>query len=121
SYGWTGYLLEKKGVRLMYAGDTAYTPYFTELCQYGPIDVAFMPIGAYQPYIAAHCTPEQAWEMFVDSGAKWFVPIHWDTFVLSFESAEEPLQRLIQAMGAETHRLALTDRGATFRLPLTEK
>lgn len=121
TYGWTGYLLAKKEARLMYAGDTAYTPDFSELRQYGPIDVAFMPIGAYQPYIHAHCTPEQAWEMFLDSGAKWFVPIHWDTFVLSFEPAEEPLERLIQAAGEQRERIALTERGETFRLQHAKK
>ncbi|MGK9695943.1 MBL fold metallo-hydrolase, partial [Salmonella enterica subsp. enterica] len=88
---------------------------FSQLRKYGPIDVAFMPIGAYQPYVYAHCTPEQAWEMFVDSGAQWFVPIHWDTFVLSFEPVGEPLERLLKAMDQERHRIALTDRGATFR------
>jgi L-ascorbate metabolism protein UlaG (beta-lactamase superfamily) len=115
-YGWTGYLIEKNGVRLLFAGDTAYTPAFADLRGYGPIDVAFMPIGAYSPdsYQRAHCTPEQAWQMFVDSGATWFVPIHWDTFVLSQEPVDEPLKRLLAAAGSEEHRIVLRRQGEVF-------
>ncbi|ARU62836.1 MBL fold metallo-hydrolase [Tumebacillus avium] len=115
-YGWTGYLIEYRGVRLFFAGDTAYTPSFAELRQYGPIDIAFLPIGAYSPdsYQGAHCTPEQAWQMFLDSGAKHLVPIHWDTFVLSHEPVDEPLQRLLQIAGAEASRILIREHGESF-------
>ncbi len=118
-YGWTGYVIEKKGVRLLFAGDTAYTPDFADLRKIGSIDVAFMPIGAYSPdsFQRAHCTPEQAWKMFQDSGARWFVPIHWDTFVLSQEPVDEPLQRLLAAAGPDEERVVLRQQGEVFRLP----
>ncbi|TCP59196.1 L-ascorbate metabolism protein UlaG (beta-lactamase superfamily) [Tumebacillus sp. BK434] len=115
-YGWTGYLIEYCGVRLFFAGDTAYTPSFKELRRYGPIDIAFLPIGAYSPdsYQGNHCTPEQAWQMFLDSGAQHLVPIHWDTFVLSHEPVDEPLQRLLQIAGADASRILLREHGETF-------
>ena len=28
-----------------------------------PFDLAIMPVGAYNPWIHSHCTPEQAWQM----------------------------------------------------------
>jgi L-ascorbate metabolism protein UlaG (beta-lactamase superfamily) len=114
-YGYTGYLVEKKGTRLFYAGDTAYTPTFRKLRELGEIDLAFIPIGAYQPYLRTHCTPEQAWSMFVDTGAKWLVPIHWDTFVLSYEPVDEPIRRLREAAGAEAGRIVLSRHGEVFR------
>jgi L-ascorbate metabolism protein UlaG (beta-lactamase superfamily) len=117
-YGWTGYLIEFRGVRLFFAGDTAYTPTFKELRKYGPIDIAFIPIGAYSPdaYQRAHCTPEQAWQMFLDSGAKWLVPIHWDTFVLSQEPVLEPMERLLKIAGAEAGRIVIREHGGAFSL-----
>lgn len=117
-YGWTGYLIEFKGVRLFFAGDTAYTSTFRELQQIGPIDIACMPIGAYDPYLTSHCSPEQAWQMFLDAGAKWLVPIHWDTFVLSREPVTEPLERLLVAAGDQDKRVVIREHGESFLLPL---
>ncbi|ASS75359.1 MBL fold metallo-hydrolase [Tumebacillus algifaecis] len=120
TYGWTGYLIEYKGVRLFFAGDTAYTPTFTELRKYGPIDIAFLPIGAYSPdsYQGAHCTPEQAWQMFLDSGAEKLVPVHWDTFVLSHEPVTEPIERLLQVAGDQADRILIRWHGETVQIPL---
>ncbi|MFC4766678.1 MBL fold metallo-hydrolase [Effusibacillus consociatus] len=117
NYAWTGYLIEYKGVRLFFAGDTAYTPTLKELQTIGPIDIAFVPIGAYSPvsFQGAHCTPEQAWQMFLESGAKWLVPIHWDTFVLSHEPVEEPMERLLAVAGEEAGRIVIRKHGEEFR------
>lgn len=77
-----------------------------------------MPIGAYSPDHLrwAHCTPEEAWAMFRDTGAKWLAPIHWDTFVLSAEPLDEPLERLMQAAGQEAGRIVFRKHGDTFML-----
>ncbi|MGB8954555.1 MAG: MBL fold metallo-hydrolase [Tumebacillaceae bacterium] len=122
-YGWNGYLIEHHGVRMFFAGDTAYTPTFQALREEGEILVAFLPIGAYSPdsYQGAHCTPEQAWQMFLDSGAKWLVPIHWDTFVLSQEPVREPIERLLAAAGDETERIVIREHGDEFKLPVVAK
>jgi L-ascorbate metabolism protein UlaG (beta-lactamase superfamily) len=119
-YGWTGYLIERRGVRLFFPGDTAYTPTFKRLPEEtGPIDVTFMPIGAYSPdaFLRNHCTPEQAWAMYKDTGARWLVPIHWDTFVLSHEPVAEPMERLLDAAGEEEDRIVVRQHGETFVLP----
>jgi len=42
-----------------------------------------MPIGAYNPWIQAHCTPEQAVRMASDAGADRILPVHHKN--LSFE------------------------------------
>lgn len=117
-YGYTGYLLERKGRRIFFPGDTAYTPDFKWLRQVGEIDVCLMPIGAYSPntYQRNHCTPEQAWEMYQHTGAKYLIPIHWNTFVLSKEPIEEPIQRLKKIADAEQDRIVIDDHGQTFQL-----
>src|SRR5206468_10573766 len=44
--GYNGYLIERSGRRIIFAGDTAMTENFTELGRHGTIDVAIMSIGA---------------------------------------------------------------------------
>ncbi|MFD2372112.1 MBL fold metallo-hydrolase [Brevibacillus sp. GCM10020057] len=119
-YGYNGYVIEKNGVRILYPGDTAYLSMENIKQEFGPIDLVFMPIGAYKPdsYQRAHCTPEQAWQMFKQTGGKWLVPIHWNTFVLSQEPVEEPMKRLLAAAGAERDRIVMDKQGMTFSLPL---
>lgn len=119
-YGYNGYVIEKNGVRILYPGDTAYMSMENLPQEFGPIDLVFMPIGAYKPdsYQRAHCTPEQAWQMFKESGGKWLVPIHWNTFVLSREPVEEPIQRLIAAAGEEKDRIVVERQGETYTLPI---
>lgn len=62
-------------------------------------DVAIMPIWAYDPWINSHCNPEQALSMALDLWAKYFIPIHCETFVLGKEWVDTPrkiLNQLIQ-------------------------
>ncbi|MEO7414514.1 MAG: MBL fold metallo-hydrolase [Opitutaceae bacterium] len=114
--GYNGYLLEREDHRVCFAGDTAHTPAFGRLRSQPP-DVMLMPIGAYDPWIRAHCSPEQAVAMANDAGAKYFVPTHHQTFKLSSEPMDEPARRLIAAFANEPQRLLAVNVGETFRLP----
>src|SRR5947209_8104834 len=58
--GFNAYLIESSHHRVLYGGDTAYHDGFKDL---GEVDLAIIGIGAYDPYVAAHATPEQAWMM----------------------------------------------------------
>jgi L-ascorbate metabolism protein UlaG (beta-lactamase superfamily) len=119
--GYNGYLMERAGHAVCFAGDTAYTPAFRRLHDvHRPIDLMLMPIGAYDPWIRAHCSPEQAAAMAQDAGARFFVPIHHETFKLSHEAMDEPATRLRAAFAAEPHRLLAVSVGETFRVPLLE-
>ena len=47
---WGGFMLATGGARIFFAGDTAYAPFFRVVRQrLGPIDLALLPIGAYEP------------------------------------------------------------------------
>jgi len=115
--GYNGYLLERKGHRIIFAGDTAMTHSFTDLQRNGAIDVAIVPIAAYNPWIRSHCTPEQAVEMANAAGARYIVPIHHQTFRLSFEPFREPIERFEAALSDTPDRIALREIGETFVLP----
>jgi len=119
--GYNGYLMERGGHAVCFAGDTADTPAFARLRELAhPLDLMLMPIGAYDPWIRAHCSPEQAASMARDAGARTFVPIHHETFKLSSEAMDEPAARLRAAFADEPERLLAVRVGETFRVPLVE-
>ncbi|MGH8093356.1 MAG: MBL fold metallo-hydrolase [Chthoniobacterales bacterium] len=115
--GYNGYVLERNGRRIIFAGDTALTNSFADLRDGRPCDLAIMGIGAYQPWIRAHCTPEQAIAMANAAGARFILPVHHQTFKLSFEPFYEPIERFTAALQNEPERIALREIGQTFVLP----
>jgi L-ascorbate metabolism protein UlaG (beta-lactamase superfamily) len=117
--GYNGYVLRREGKSLLFGGDTALTSTLGELKSSGPFEVAIMPIGAYRPWIRNHCTPEEALEMANAAGARYILPVHHQTFRLSEEPKNEPIQRLQAALGGEIERLGLHQIGGTFQCPLT--
>jgi L-ascorbate metabolism protein UlaG (beta-lactamase superfamily) len=111
--GYGGFIVEREGRRLLIAGDTAMSPIFHEHRRFGPFDAAIMPIGAYNPWIWAHCTPEQAIAMANAAGAQLIVPVHHQSFKLSHEPFNEPIERVQQALAREPERLAIRELGQT--------
>jgi L-ascorbate metabolism protein UlaG (beta-lactamase superfamily) len=114
--GYNGYVLERNGHRVIFAGDTALTNSFAELRDDRPYDLAIMGIGAYQPWIRSHCNPEEAVAMAKAAGARFLMPVHHQTFKLSWEPFREPIERFIAALAEEPERIALREIGETFVL-----
>ena len=97
--GYNAYRLDAPdGRRVLYGGDTAYHDGFRAV---GPVDLAILGIGAYDPYVAAHATPEQALAMADQCPAKHVLPMHHSTFRLSYEPTRDPIRRLLAAAGEE--------------------
>jgi L-ascorbate metabolism protein UlaG (beta-lactamase superfamily) len=48
--GYNGYVFERNNRRIIFSGDTALSDSFAELRASSPIDLAIMPIGAYNPW-----------------------------------------------------------------------
>ena len=116
--GYNGYLLEVGRHRVVFGGDTAYTDSFRQFKSSQGLDLAIMPVGAYDPWIRVHCNPEQAWRMANDAGAQFVLPVHHQTFPLSREPRLEPVERLIAAAGATPERVCLQEIGEEFHLPV---
>ncbi len=116
SRGYNGYIIERNGRRIIVGGDTAFTDTFAALRQRRPFDLAVMPIGAYDPWIRAHATPEQAVAMANAAGADYIMPVHHQTFRLSAEPFREPIERFEAALQQTPERIALREVGETFRL-----
>jgi L-ascorbate metabolism protein UlaG (beta-lactamase superfamily) len=112
--GYNGYLIESPRFRVLFGGDTAMTDAFRRLRTARGVDLGIMPIGAYNPWINAHCTPEQALRMANDAGAEFLMPVHQRTFQLGNEDYGEPLERIQNALASDPHRLALKEIGEEF-------
>jgi len=112
--GYNGYLIEIGNRRIVFGGDTAYTDSFRQVRSAKPVDLAIMPIGAYDPWIRVHCNPEQAWKMANDAGAEYVLPVHHQTFALSRETKLEPIERLLDAAGSSPGRVCLQAIGEEF-------
>ncbi|WP_420810183.1 MBL fold metallo-hydrolase [Halopolyspora algeriensis] len=99
---WGGWVITAPdGRRLYHAGDSGYGEYFTEIGRrYPDIDVAMLPIGAYEPrwfMRPVHMCPEEAVRAASDLGAARMAGMHWGAFALSQEPPVEPLNRVRKA------------------------
>ncbi|MEU5048777.1 MBL fold metallo-hydrolase [Streptomyces sp. NPDC021096] len=102
---WGGWVLTAPGGRRVYfAGDTGYGFWFERIGRrYPGIDVALLPIGAYDPrwmLETVHTDPEEAVRACGDLGARAMGAMHWSTFLLSAEPPMEPLRRVRAAWEA---------------------
>jgi L-ascorbate metabolism protein UlaG (beta-lactamase superfamily) len=100
--GFGGFVIAADGRTVFHCGDSAYFPGFEEIGERYKIDIALLPIGAYDPPLAreVHMNPEEAVKAFIALRAKTLVPMHYGTFRLSFEPMNEPLERLIASARA---------------------
>jgi L-ascorbate metabolism protein UlaG (beta-lactamase superfamily) len=81
------------------------------------VDLAIMGIGAYDPWVRAHATPEQVWQMSAAMRARRVLPVHFGTFKLSDEPPDEPMARLLAAAGSDHPRILGPALGHVHQLP----
>ena len=103
-----GYIVRAGGKSVFHCGDSAYFEGFKEIGKRFQIDVALMPIGAYESPSGrdVHMNPEEAVRAFADLGAKALIPMHYGTFPLGNEPHDEPVERLLM----EADRLGIREQ-----------
>ncbi len=96
--GFGGFLIEYAGRSILHCGDTAYFDGFKEIGERCNIEIALLPIGAYEAPTKrdVHMNPEQALQAFLELRAATMIPMHFGTFRLSYEPLHEPPQRLLE-------------------------
>lgn len=109
------YIIEKNGKKIFFGGDTAFTDVFKSLKD-EKIDVAILPIGAYNPWQHSHCNPEEALIMADDMNAKYFLPMHTRTFPHGREPWDEPIQWLKSSSPKYKTKVMIYEVGQTFTI-----
>ncbi len=101
---WGGFTIAAGSRRIYFAGDTGYARFFADVRQrLGPIDLALLPIGAYEPrwfMRAVHMNPAEAVQAHLDLEASESIGMHFGTFQMATEGIDEPLRALEEACRA---------------------
>jgi L-ascorbate metabolism protein UlaG (beta-lactamase superfamily) len=78
---------------IFFAGDSAYASFFRDVRQrLGPIDLALLPIGAYEPrwfMQSVHMNPAEAVQAHMDLDASESIGMHFGTFQRTTEGIDE--------------------------------
>lgn len=121
---WCSWLIDSGTRRYYHAGDTGYFHGFAEFGRrFGPIDVALLPIGAYEPrwfMRYQHMNPTEAYQAFLDVRARHMIGMHWGTFDLTDEPADHAPQALAEAVakaGGDASRVHVLAIGERWRVP----
>ena len=112
---WGGFWLRQGSLQVYFAGDSGYNRHFGSIRErQGEPNVAFLPIGAYEPrwfMREQHMNPDEAVQAHLALTAEKSVAMHFGTFRLTDEAIDEPARALaasLQARGV---------RPANFRVP----
>ncbi len=101
---WCSFILEADGTKVFHIGDTGYhdgSLYERLGEEYGPFDLAVLPIGAYEPrwfMSDNHMNPEEAVKVMLALKAEQAIGHHWGTFQLTDEGIERPPEALKAAL-----------------------
>lgn len=95
---WGSFMIESEGKTIYFGSDSAVGKHFRQIGELFPqIDWAILGIGAYKPdYMMqkVHTNPQEAFDSYLQLGAKRMLPMHYGTFNLSDEPISEPYREI---------------------------
>jgi len=119
---WSAFTVRLHRGNIFFAGDTGWGDgsWAREAARRGPVRLAIIPIGAYEPREVMqnnHVNPEEAFRIFETLNPGRALGVHWGTFQLSFEPIDAPrgaIAALARARGIAPGRFRATEPGETF-------
>jgi L-ascorbate metabolism protein UlaG (beta-lactamase superfamily) len=115
----------ESSVRVYFAGDSGYGEHFRTIGERaGSIDLALLPIGAYEPrwfMRPAHVNPAEAVQVHLDLRPRLSIAMHFGTFQLTDEAIDEPIRALREALarrGVDENAFRVPAFGETIFLPV---
>jgi L-ascorbate metabolism protein UlaG (beta-lactamase superfamily) len=103
---WSAFVIETPGGAIYFVGDSGYGDggHIRPVRErFGPIRLACLPIGAYEPrwfMHDQHMNPEESVRALADCGAEQALATHFGTFHLTDEPIDAPVQALERARAA---------------------
>jgi L-ascorbate metabolism protein UlaG (beta-lactamase superfamily) len=121
---WGGFVFTVKGHTLYFAGDTGYNQQcYQDIAEKFPhIDIAFLPIGAYEPrwfMKGYHQNPHEGVLAFLDLKPKIAIPMHFDVFALTSEGynqAREDFKTARQELKVPKARFGILEVGEIIKV-----
>jgi L-ascorbate metabolism protein UlaG (beta-lactamase superfamily) len=117
---WGGYVIESRGRRIYFGGDSGYSTHFADIRRrLGAPDVAMLGIGAYEPrwfMQPIHMDPAEAVRAHRDLAARRSIAMHFGTFQLTTEAIDAPVTELRRALadgGVADGEFVALDEGET--------
>lgn len=103
--GYTGYIVEYKGITILYSGDTAYDEYaYKELGKKFHINLAVIPVGPCRECDTtgsfSHVATRGALMMFDDLKADLMIPVHYGA-ITYFNDPRIPMYKLEEIISEE--------------------
>mgnify|MGYP002717204019 CR=1 FL=1 len=101
---WASFVLETPAGKLYIVCDSGYGDgrHFRRVADaHGPLRLAILPIGAYEPrwfMQAQHVDPAEAVQIMLDCQARRALGHHWGTFQMTYEAQEAPPLDLARAL-----------------------
>jgi L-ascorbate metabolism protein UlaG (beta-lactamase superfamily) len=121
---WCGFTFNAGERRIYFAGDTAYASFFKDIpSRIGPVDLALIPIGAYEPrwfMEVVHMNPAESVQAHLDVRARQSIAMHFGTFQLTTEGIDEPVEKLreeCRSHGVPGEAFRALGFGESFLLP----
>jgi L-ascorbate metabolism protein UlaG (beta-lactamase superfamily) len=103
---WASFVFKAPGGRLYFVADSGYgdgVHFRRARDHHGPLTLAILPIGAYEPrwfMREQHMNPAEAVQALLDCGAETALASHYGTFQLTDEAIDAPLRALADALQA---------------------
>jgi L-ascorbate metabolism protein UlaG (beta-lactamase superfamily) len=122
---WAAFVLATPAGRIYHVGDSGYGDgyRFREASAlYGPIRLAILPIGAYEPrwfMRDQHMDPDESVKALLDCGAEYALAHHHGTFQLTDEAIDAPVTGLTAALahkGIEAARFRTLKPGQVWEM-----
>ena len=117
---WGSYMIRNRGHLIYFGGDAGYSSHYAQIrARVGPVDLAFLPIGAYEPNWfmgPVHMNPAEAVKAHSDLGSRQSVAIHFRTFRLTEEAIARPildLKAAVASQGIPEDDFAVLEEGRT--------
>ncbi len=103
---WASFVIGAPAGRIYFVADSGYGDgrnFHAVRERHGPLRLAILPIGAYEPrwfMRDQHMNPAESVQAFVDCGAEFALGHHYGTFQLTDEAIDAPLDALGDALRA---------------------